>query len=158
VGGASPPHDALLGGESSGGLTIRGHILGKDGIFAAALTVEMIARTGKKISELREVVYDLTGRLYAVEDNVPATSEMRIIIPRRLAEVEITHIGPYPVQRVSHLDGIKFTLENDNWLLLRFSGTEPVLRIFAEADTQEKAHELIQWLKDFVALSEVSSQ
>jgi alpha-D-glucose phosphate-specific phosphoglucomutase len=155
VAAAMVEHDALLGGESSGGLTIRGHILGKDGIFAAALIVEMIARTGKKISELRETVYNLTGRLYVVEDNVPATPEMRVVIPRRLAETEITHVGPYPVQRVSHLDGTKFFLENDNWLLLRFSGTEPVLRIFAEADTEEKARELIRWLKDSVALEAV---
>jgi len=152
IAAAMKEHNALLGGESSGGLTIRGHILGKDGIFAAALTVEMIARTGKKISQLRETVYDLTGRLYLVEDNVPATPEMRIVIPRRLAEAEITHIGAYPIQSVSHFDGIKFLLENDNWLLLRFSGTEPVLRIFAEADSEEKARELIGWIKDFVAL------
>ena len=69
-------HDALLGGESSGGLTVRGHILGKDGIFAAALIVEMLAVTGKRISQLLEQVYSLTGRLYAVEDNLPATPEM----------------------------------------------------------------------------------
>lgn len=152
VAAAMKKHNALLGGESSGGLTIRGHILGKDGIFAAALTVEMIARTDKRISELRETVYDLTDRLYVIEDNVPATSEMRVVIPRRLAEAEINQIGPYPVRRVSHLDGTKFLLENDNWLLLRFSGTEPVLRIFSEADTEAKARQLIQWIKDFVAL------
>jgi phosphomannomutase/CTP:molybdopterin cytidylyltransferase MocA len=145
-------HNALLGGESSGGLTIRGHILGKDGIFASVLVVEMLARTGKTISELRNQVYRITGRLYSVEENVPATSEMRIVIPRRLLEAEPSHIGPYPVQRVSHMDGCKFYLENDNWLLMRFSGTEPVLRIFAEADSEAKGHELIQWLKDFVAL------
>jgi len=52
--------------------------------------------------------------------------------------------------RVSHLDGTKFFLEHDNWALLRFSGTEPVLRLFAEADSSEKAHELIRWLKQFV--------
>ncbi len=155
VAAALVEHNALLGGESSGGLTIRGHILGKDGIFAAALTVEMLARTGRKISEMREIVYDLTGRLYVVEDNVPATPEMRIVIPRRLAGTEITRVGPYPVQHFSDLDGIKFFLENDNWLLLRFSGTEPVLRIFAEADTEEKARELIQWVKDFVTLDAV---
>lgn len=152
VGAAMKEHNALLGGESSGGLTIRGHILGKDGIFAAALIVEMIARTGKKISELREMVFGLTGRLFVVEENLPATPEMRIVIPRRLAEAEITHVGPYKVQDASHLDGVKFLLENDNWLLLRFSGTEPVLRVFAEADTEEKARELIRWIKDFVAL------
>lgn len=155
VAAAMVEHDALLGGESSGGLTIRGHILGKDGIFAAALIVEMLARMGTKISELRRTVYDLTGRLYVVEDNVPATPEMRVVIPRRLAEAEIGHIGPYPVQRISHLDGTKFFLENDNWLLLRFSGTEPVLRVFAEADSEDKARELIRWLKDFVALETV---
>ncbi len=145
-------HNALLGGESSGGLTIRGHILGKDGIFAAALMVEMIARTGKSISQLREVVYGLTGRLYAVEANIPATAEMKIVIPRRLAEAPLTHIGDYPVQRMSSADGTKFYLENDNWLLLRFSGTEPVLRIFAEADSVDKGNAMIAWLKDYAGL------
>lgn len=140
-------HDALLGGESSGGLTIRGHILGKDGIFAAALIVEMLAVTGSKISELRRQVYDITGRLYSVEKNHPATSEMKVIIPRRLRAEPATHIGPYRVTSVSHLDGTKFLLENDNWLLLRFSGTEPLLRIFAEADTPEKARELVDWAR-----------
>jgi phosphomannomutase/CTP:molybdopterin cytidylyltransferase MocA len=152
VAAAMLQHNALMGGESSGGLTIRGHILGKDGIFAAALTVEMIARTGKKISEMRQMIYDLIGRLDIVEDNVPATSEMRIVIPRRLTQSQIDRIGPYPIKQVSYEDGIKFTLENDNWLLLRFSGTEPILRIFAEADTEDKARELIQWIKGFVAL------
>jgi len=150
VSAAMIEHNALLGGESSGGLTIRGHILGKDGIFAAALVVEMLARTNRKISQLREQIYDVTGRLYAVEDDAPATPEMRIVIPRRLREDTPDHIGPYPVVRVSHLDGVKFFLEHDNWALLRFSGTEPVLRFFAEADSLEKAQELVQWLKRFV--------
>jgi len=145
-------HNALLGGESSGGLTIRGHILGKDGIFASALMVEMIAKTGKSISQLRETVYGLTGRLYAVEANIPATAEMKIVIPRRLAESPLTRIGDYPVQRMSSADGTKFYLDNDNWLLLRFSGTEPVLRIFAEADSVEKGRAMIAWLKDYAGL------
>jgi phosphomannomutase len=150
VAAAMVEHDALLGGESSGGLTIRGHILGKDGIFASALVVEMLARTGERISQLRERIWDITGRLYVVEENLPATSEMRVVIPRRLREVITGHIGSYPVMHVSHLDGTKFFLENDNWALLRFSGTEPVLRLLAEADTPEKAHELIQLLKKSV--------
>ena len=156
VSAAMVEHNALLGGESSGGLTIRGHILGKDGIFAAALVAEMLARTGQRISQLRERVYDLTGRLYVVEENIPATPEMRIVIPQRLRETIPDHIGPCPVVRVSHLDGTKFFLEHDNWALLRFSGTEPVLRLFAEADSQERAHELIQWLKQFVQVEGTS--
>ncbi|HTS25422.1 MAG TPA: NTP transferase domain-containing protein [Bryobacteraceae bacterium] len=143
-------HQAVLGGESSGGLTIRGHILGKDGIFACALFVEMLARTGRKISQLRSTVYDLTGRLYDVEETFPATPEMRIAVPKRLREAPCSHIGGYKVVKISHMDGIKLYLENDNWALLRFSGTEPVLRLVVEADTPQKAGELMEWLKQFV--------
>jgi phosphomannomutase len=144
-------HNALLGGESSGGLTIRGHILGKDGIFASALVVEMLARTGKKISQLRQIVYALTGRLYGAEETFPATPEMRIALPRELRNAPCTHAGSYPVVRISHVDGTKLYLENDNWAQLRFSGTEPVLRLTAEADSPDKAKELMDWLKQFVA-------
>ena len=143
-------HNALLGGESSGGLTIRGHILGKDGIFACALVVEMLAKTGQKVSELLERVYGLTGRLYFVEESLPATPEMRIAVPKRLKEAPSSHIGPYKVTSISHIDGTKLFLENDNWALLRFSGTEPVLRLTVEADTTDKAMELLQWLRQFV--------
>ncbi len=143
-------HNAVLGGESSGGLTIRGHILGKDGIFASALIVEMLAKTGMTISELRAHVYGMTGRLYDVEVNIPATPEMRVAVPRRMKETPATHIGPYPVASVSQMDGTKICLENDNWALLRFSGTEPVLRLAVEADSADKAAELIAWLRQFV--------
>ncbi|UKJ62342.1 NTP transferase domain-containing protein [Cellulosimicrobium cellulans] len=141
---------AVLGGESSGGLTIRGWILGKDGIFACALVAEMLARTGRRISELRAMIYEITGRLHTLEAGVPATPEMRVEVPRRLEAEPLTHVGPYPVVSVSHLDGTKILLENDNWALLRFSGTEPVLRMFVEADSPEKAAELLEWLQGFV--------
>ena len=140
-------HDALLGGESSGGLTVRGYILGKDGIFACALVVEMLARTGKRISELLETVAQITGRLYQLDANIPSTPEMRIEVPRRLEEAPLDAVGEYKVLKVTHYDGTKIFLENDNWALLRFSGTEPVLRLMVEADTPEKArrpHRLAQ--------------
>jgi phosphomannomutase len=143
-------HNALLGGESSGGLTIRGHILGKDGIFACALVVEMMAKTGQRISQLLERVYSLTGRLYQAEEGLPATPEMRVAIPRRLSEAPCERIASYPVTRISKDDGIKLYLENDNWALLRFSGTEPLLRLAVEADSPEKAEELLAWLRTFV--------
>ncbi|MFY9724664.1 MAG: hypothetical protein WAJ87_04175 [Bryobacteraceae bacterium] len=142
-------HGAVLGGESSGGLTIRGHILGKDGIFACALVVEMLAKAGQKISQLRERVYSLTGRLYQAEESIPATPEMRVAIPRRLREAPGDRAASYRVLRISQMDGTKLYLEDDNWALLRFSGTEPVLRLSVEADSQEKAAELLEWLRQF---------
>jgi len=142
-------HNALLGGESSGGLTVRGHILGKDGIFASALVVEMLARTGKHLSQLQEEIWKNIGRLYALEEGIPATPEMRVVIPKRIKESSINAIGSHPVVSISYIDGTKLLMENDNWVLLRFSGTEPMLRLMAEADSPEKAQELIEWLKQF---------
>lgn len=140
-------HNALLGGESSGGLTIRGHIRGKDGIFASALIIEMIAKTGKHISELREKVWGITGRMYSEEENLAATADMRIIVPQRVKDLVTSGRLPYPLLKTREDDGTKLYFENDAWALLRFSGTEPVLRIYTEAETPEKAHELVEWLK-----------
>lgn len=145
-------HNVLLAGESSGGLTIRGHILGKDGIFACALVVEMIARTGRTVAEMLDEIYGKIGRLVSREVNLPATPEMKVLVPRKLATIQLDAIAGHRVQRVSYQDGIKFYLENDNWLLLRFSGTEPLLRIFTEADTAEKAEQLIGWAKQLIAV------
>ena len=142
--------DAVLGGESSGGLTVRGWILGKDGIFACALVAEILARTGKSMSELLDMIYEVTGRLYSMEESIPATPEMRLEVPRRLESEPLTHIGEYKIVDIVHTDGTKILLENDNWALLRFSGTEPVLRLFVEADTRVKAEELLSWLRGFV--------
>jgi phosphomannomutase/UTP-glucose-1-phosphate uridylyltransferase len=143
-------NNSLLGGESSGGLTIRGHILGKDGIFACALMVEMLAKTGQRISDMLETVYAITGRLYSLEEGLPSTPEMRVDVPRRLAENPLTEVAGYPVVKITNYDGLKIFLENDNWVLLRFSGTEPVLRLFVEADSPEKAQTLMHWLQHFV--------
>ena len=143
-------HNVLLAGESSGGLSIRGHILGKDGIFACALVVEMMARTGSPISTMLEEIYAITGRKVSREVNLPATSEMKVLTPRKLAHLELTELAGLPVQRISHADGTKFYLADDNWLLLRFSGTEPLLRIFAEAENDAQADALIQWARNLI--------
>ncbi|MHB1296797.1 MAG: NTP transferase domain-containing protein [Anaerolineae bacterium] len=137
-------HGAILGGESSGGLTIRGHILGKDGILASALVVEMLARTGKRVSDLLDVLFKQVGRLYMVEMNLPATPEMKALFPRHLQQANPKDIAGCPIREVSLLDGFKFILDDDQWVLLRFSGTEPLLRIFAEGDSPEKAQQLAE--------------
>jgi phosphomannomutase len=146
---------ALMGGESSGGLTTNNWILGKDGIFACALVVEMLSRTGRSITELLTDVHAITGTLYDLETGIPATPEMRVELPRRMAAAAPTDIADYPVSHIDTLDGIKVYLSptranpDGDWALLRFSGTEPVLRMFVEADSPAKAQQLIDWLSDF---------
>jgi phosphomannomutase len=141
--------DAVLGGESSGGLTIRGWIRGKDGIFACALVCEMLAKTGKKLSELLDDVARLTGRLTQIETGVPATPAMRIEVPRRMTATAPTEIAGVAVERIDTSDGIKCRLADESWVLLRFSGTEPILRMVAEAPTARRARQLISWVEGF---------
>ena len=75
---------------------------------------------------------------------------LRVAVPRRLAQAPLKEIGSCPVVKASHADGTKFYLGNDNWALVRFSGTEPILRLFVEADSPDKASTLIQHLREFV--------
>jgi phosphomannomutase len=82
---------------------------------------------------------------------------MRIAVPQRMKSAALNAIGSYAVLSTSFLDGIKLLLENDNWALLRFSGTEPVLRLTVEADSEAKARELLQWLRQF-ATAESNAQ
>jgi len=140
---------ALVGGESSGGLTMRGYLLGKDGIFACALVCEMLARTGKPLSQLLDEVLAITGRLEQLETSVPATPAMRVEVPRRIAQATPTQIDGVAVTDVSTMDGIKLRLADESWVLLRFSGTEPVLRMVAEAPTVEQAQRLLDWVARF---------
>jgi phosphomannomutase/dTDP-glucose pyrophosphorylase len=142
--------NALLGGESSGGLTIAGHILGKDGILAAMLLLEMLAVTQEPITALLARIYEVTGRLHSVEAAIVATPAMRVLVPKRLREAPPEHIADQMVRDVNLLDGHKFTLDDGSWLLLRFSGTEPKLRIVAESGAEERAAELVSWARDFV--------
>lgn len=152
IAAAMQAKNAILGGESSGGLTIRGHILGKDGILAAALIVEMLAKTAEKVSRLLERVFERIGRLYTAELNVPATPEMKVLFPRHLKQMTIETLGPYPVRSISTLDGIKVLLDNDQWVLLRFSGTEPLLRIISEADSPDKAQALLGYARELLPM------
>lgn len=135
--------DAVLGGESSGGLTVRGHIHGKDSIYAAALFVEMLCVTGKTASELIGALKDKLGYLYMETDNIafPASEKERIL--KTVMEDKVIPQFQAPIKHISYMDGCKVYFEDDNFVSCRFSGTEPLLRIFAEAETTDLARSYI---------------
>ena len=136
-------HDALIGGESSGGLTVRGHISGKDGLYAASLLVEMISVTGKKLSQLVSELFSRFGELHSAEYDWPLTQELKDEIFRIImTEKKIPDLGR-KVEKISRMDGCKVYLEG-GWVIVRFSGTEPRVRIFAEAETEEAARNLVK--------------
>lgn len=144
--------DAVIGGESSGGLTVRGHIPGKDGIYAAALLIEMIAVTGRKLSEMLSDVTRQTGVLYAAETDSRFAPEKKAEILDRLMHRKELPEFPLKIQRVSYEDGCKVYFGNDNWLGVRFSGTEPLLRIAGETEQPELAGELCMLMRSFIGV------
>ena len=144
-------HDALIGGESSGGLTVRGHISGKDGLYAASLLVEMVSKTGKPLSALVQEVYDAYGEMHMAEYDWGMTVEERERLNRLLMEEHQLPQYDRPVKRVSWLDGCKIYFE-DSWIIARFSGTEPRIRVFAESKTMADARGLVAVMADFLGL------
>nr|WP_319554900.1 phosphoglucomutase/phosphomannomutase family protein [uncultured Vibrio sp.] len=144
--------DSLIGGESSGGLTIRGHIKGKDGVFASSLLVEMISVTGKKLSELLDEIYSKYGYAYMAEGDCKFKSGQKealfnkIYVDKQLPEFE------FEIEKVSYEDGAKVYFKNGGWIIARFSGTEPLLRIFAEMEDKDTAKRVLQQFKDFLSL------
>lgn len=144
--------NALIGGESSGGLTIRGHIKGKDGIFAAALLVEMICVTDKKLSELLDEIQGQFGQFVMLEDDFKFDSQDKTKLIKVLFENrELPQFG-YEIEKTSYLDGVKVYFKNGGWIISRFSGTEPLLRIFVEMPTYDEAEKIGVIMKEFLKL------
>lgn len=144
--------DALIGGESSGGLTVRGHINGKDGIYAASLLVEMIAVTGKRLSELMDEIREEYGEIYMEERDYKFTPERKAEIHKILMEDKLLPRLPYAIDKVSYLDGCKVYFRDGGWIIARFSGTEPLLRIFCERESREEAVGLCKIFEDYLGL------
>ena len=151
ISSAMDAHDALIGGESSGGLTVRGHISGKDGLYAASLLVEMLSVSRKPLSALVREIYDTFGEMHMAEYDWALTPQRREDIHRLLmVEKRLPDFG-LPMTRVNYMDGCKVYFE-DGWIIARFSGTEPRVRVFAERDTLAHARQLVNIMADFVGL------
>jgi len=149
--------NAIIGGESSGGLTVRGHINGKDGIYAATLLVEMMAVTGMKLSGIISEIESEFGSFYMEERDYPLTRGRKDEIYRTLLVEKCLPALPYETEKVSYLDGCKVYFKNGGWIIARFSGTEPLLRIFCEMEDHEKAASLCEIFEDFLNLKETNN-
>lgn len=144
--------NAVIGGESSGGLTVRGHINGKDGVYAASLLVEMLAVTGESISEIAETIAGEYGTLHMIERGYRFTGERKEEIRRILLEEKRLPDLGRDIEKVSYLDGSKVYFTDGGWVIARFSGTEPLLRIFCEMQTEEDALRVCACYEEFLNL------
>lgn len=142
--------DAVLGGESSGGLTVRGHIHGKDSVYAASLFAEMVSVIGKSPSEIMDELEENFGHFEMVEDNLHFAPDYKPVIEKIVFEDKKLPSFDSEIEKVSYDDGCKVYFKDDSFVICRFSGTEPLLRIFAEAETKEKASAYISAFKEFL--------
>lgn len=145
--------NAVIGGESSGGLTVRGHINGKDGIYAAALLVEMIAVTGKKLSQIVMDIEKECGSIYMEERDYKFNQEKKDKIFKTLLIDKCLPDMPFDIEKVSYLDGCKVYFKNGGWIIARFSGTEPLLRIFCEMPDAADAKLLCSIYEEFLGIN-----
>ena len=131
-----------LGGEESAGLTIRGHIPEKDGILACLLVAEMLASRGASIGEQVRAMFKKLGRAFwPVRENLHLSDEQKANAVKKMAVDASTLLGRKVVS-IDRTDGAKFVLDDGSWMLLRLSGTEPLLRLYVEADTADASAKL----------------
>lgn len=142
--------DAVLGGESSGGLTVRGHIFGKDSVYAASLFVEMVCATGRSPSDFWKELVEKYGSYEMVECNLSFSPSEKDRIEKLIMTDKKLPCFDKSVARVSYEDGCKVYFEDGSFIICRFSGTEPLLRIFAEAETEAVAADTILKIKNFI--------
>ncbi len=138
--------DVLLGGEESGGIAIKGHIPERDGIWMGLVIWEFMAKSGKSLNELIEEVYQITGRFSFERSDLHIKEETKQKILVNCRENKYTHFGNYKVKRIEDLDGYKYFFDDDNkeWMMIRASGTEPVLRTYAESSSPEGAFAILK--------------
>ena len=135
--------EIILGGEESAGLSIKGHYPEKDGILACLLAAEAVAVRGKSLTEQLEELYERVGKLESGRIGVKLTDEIAKTLKEKLAE-EPSEIGGRKIEKINRLDGVKFTFADKSWMLMRPSGTEPMVRIYAETENKDDLEVLLE--------------
>jgi len=142
--------DVLVGGEESGGIAIAGHIPERDGIWNGMAIWQWMIESEKTIEELIQEVYDITGSFAYKRNDLKITDKLKNKVIDYCKNNTIGKFEQENVLRLETLDGFKYFLNEDEWIMIRPSGTEPVLRTYAEGKTKARSEELISILERFV--------
>ncbi len=144
IAGIMISEDVLLGGEESGGIAIKGHIPERDGIWMGLTIWEYMVKSGKSLEELIDEVYAIVGEFKFERSDMHLKEEVKNRIVENCKNDKYKAFGAYKVARVETIDGWKYFFENGDWLMIRASGTEPVLRNYAESETTAKAFAILK--------------
>ena len=135
--------EIILGGEESAGLSIRGHYPEKDGLLACLLAAEAVSVRKASLTEQLDVLYKEVGKLESGRIGVKLTDEVAASLKERLAQ-EPAEIGGRQVEKINRMDGVKFIFADQSWMLMRPSGTEPLVRIYAESESRKDLEDLLE--------------
>lgn len=144
---ADSSEDVLLGGEESGGIALKTFIPERDGIWMGLTIWEFMAKTGKSLEELIDEVYEIVGPFAFERSDLHIPEELKSTIIQKCKDDSFHMFGKYKVQGIDNLDGFKYHFDENRWLMIRPSGTEPVLRTYAEAPTLEEVRVILEACK-----------
>jgi phosphomannomutase len=139
--------DVLVGGEESGGIAVKGHIPERDGIYDGYLLYEFMQTTGKTLKQLCEEVYAITGRFVYERNDLTIDNDKKNAIIAKAENNEYPKFGKYTFNRRETIDGVKYHLDNGGWIMLRASGTEPLLRVYVEGNNKEETLDILNDVK-----------
>jgi len=145
-------HDALVGGEESGGYGFRGHVPERDAIVSGLYFLDLMVKTGKSPSQLIEYLYSKVGPHHYDRLDIEFEPSQKEAVIGRVKDSSPQELGGVKVVKKDTLDGFRFILEDSSWLLVRFSGTEPLLRIYSESDSKERTEQLLKLGKDIAGV------
>jgi phosphomannomutase len=135
--------DVLIGGEESGGISIKGHIPEGDGVLMGMLMTEIVSLYGKSPEELLAEIMGRIGTYEYARNDFHVRPFEKPALVAGLVDSAPAALAGVPLVSINSRDGVKYLLEDDSWLLIRPSGTEPVLRVYAEAHSQERVEALL---------------
>ena len=144
--------DGLAAGEESGGYTFRGSIPERDGILSGIMFLSLMAKTQKTPEELTKWLEEIVGPHYYDRWDLYFSPNNRKTISKRIDSSNPTMLGGMKILKTNNLDGLKFYLEDGFWCLIRFSGTEPLLRLYAEGISPQHTSEILADLKRLVGI------
>ncbi len=142
--------DVLIGGEESGGIAVKGHIPERDGIWMGLIVWEFMAKSGKTLDDLIDEVYSIVGGFKFERSDLHITEELKQKIIDKCKDNAYESFGTYKVEQVKTIDGFKYIFDENRWMMIRPSGTEPVLRTYAEAPTMEEVREILKMTEETI--------